>query len=169
MYRGSSFLLQHAYTVHRPVIDVVADGHYDELWEADLGGDSADTRFVPLVLELVARITAAYAPFVPADSGQPTDTLISKVMLGTFGCLPACDRYFLDGFKSQGLPFSRLNARFVERVIAFCQGHLPDLQAEQAKISNKRGIRYPLMKLVDMYFWQLGVEADNAAAGALER
>jgi hypothetical protein len=30
---------------------------------------------------------------------SPTDTLISKVMLGTLGCIPAYDRYFVDGLK----------------------------------------------------------------------
>jgi len=168
MYRGSSFLLQHTSTVHRGVIDVVADPRFDELWETDLGASPEDVRFVPLVLELVADVAQAYAPFVGTSSGQPTDTLISKIVLGTFGCLPACDRYFIDGFKSQGLPFSGLNAKFVERVITFCQDHLPDLRAEQDEISKRSGIRYPLMKLVDMYFWQIGFEADSIPTPTLQ-
>lgn len=49
----------------------------------------------------------------------------------------------------------------MERVITFCQDHLADLRAEQEEISRKCGIRYPLMKLVDMYFRQIGFEADS--------
>ena len=99
MYRGSSFLLQHAYTVHRGVIDLIAETRFDELWNTDFGANEDDVRFLPLVRELIAGIRQAYKPFAPATgSSQPTDTLITKVILGTFGCLPACDRYFIDGF-----------------------------------------------------------------------
>jgi hypothetical protein len=159
MYRGSSFLLQHAYTVHRGVIDLVAERRFDALWGADLGAGATDGQFVPQVRELVAGIREAYRPFVPATgSTQPTDTLITKVVLGTFGCLPACDRYFNDGFKMEGLKYPSLNDDFVKLILGFCQGHLPELQIEQANIERSSGVRYPLMKLVDMYFWQIGYE-----------
>ena len=29
------------------------------------------------------------------------------------------------------------------------------------RIKQNRGIHYPLMKLVDMYFWQIGYEEDR--------
>ena len=159
MYRGSSFLLQHAYTVHRGVIDLIAGKCFDDLWNADFGARETDGRFIPLVRELVAGIRREYKPFAPAKgSGQPTDTLITKVILGTFGCLPACDQYFIEGFKSEGFPYSYLNDKLVERVLAFCQANLPELQKDQARIEQTSGLRHPLMKLVDMYFWQIGRE-----------
>jgi hypothetical protein len=161
MYRGSSFLLQHAYTVHRGVIDLIAEERFDALWETDIGSSAADVRFLPEVRDLIAEIRTAYRPFAPATgSTQPTDTLITKVVLGTFGCLPACDRYFIDGFKSEGFEYSSLNDKFVGRILRYCQNHLPELQEEQAGIEQRSGIRYPLMKLVDMYFWQIGYEKD---------
>lgn len=164
MYRGSSFLLHYAYTVHRPVIDLLAETRFDDPWNADFGASAADVRLIPRVLELVAAIQQTYRPFAPVSgSAQPTETLITKVILGTFGCLPACDRYFIDGFKSEGLKFSKLDGSFVQRVLGFCQEHLPVLQNEQASIERKEGIRYPLMKLVDMYFWQIGFQKDTKA------
>ena len=138
MYRGSGFLVDYAYTAHRGVIDVVADARFDGLWDADFGARSADDELIPLVLELVAGIRRAYKPFATTSgSAQPTDTLVTKVVLGTFGCLPACDRYFVDGFRSEGLKFSKLNGSFVQRVLDFCQEHLPALQKEQASIDRK--------------------------------
>jgi hypothetical protein len=90
---------------------------------------------------------------------QPTDTLVTKIILGTFGCLPACDQYFIDGFKKERFNYSSsLNRAFVEQVLGFCQSNLPDLQEEQARIERASGFHYPLMKLVDMYFWQIGYE-----------
>jgi hypothetical protein len=159
MYRCSSFLLQHAYTAHRGVVDIVADRRYDKLWNTDFGADEPDAQLVSKVERLIKAIRQSYSAFVSSDqSGQPTDTLITKVLLGTFGCLPACDRYFVAGFKSQGFKYSHLNTKFVERVLRFCQEHLDQLREEQLRIERSAGVRYPLMKLVDMCFWQMGYE-----------
>jgi hypothetical protein len=162
MYRGSSFLLQHTYTVHRGVVDLVADSRYDKLWNTDFGAKEADAHLVPDIEKLIEAIRKSYRIFVPSkQSGQPTDTLITKVLLGTFGCLPACDRYFVDGFKRQGFKYSHLNTKFIERVLQFCQEHLHQLRGEQLRIERRGGVRYPLMKLVDMCFWQIGYENDR--------
>jgi hypothetical protein len=162
MYRGSSFLLQYAYTVHRELIDVIADPRFTALWDADFGASEADNQFLPSIRELIDGVRQAYKPFTPAaGSAQPTDTLVTKVVLGTFGCLPACDRYFIDGFKSQGFKYSYLNDKFVECVRGYCYANLADLRREQAHIEERSGMRYPLMKLVDMYFWQIGYENDE--------
>lgn len=49
---------------------------------------------------------------------------------------------------------------FVERIIAFCNEHLTELRNEQTRIeATEGGMHYPLMKLADMYFWQIGYEA----------
>jgi hypothetical protein len=147
--------------VDRGVIDLVAERRFDALWDADLGVSATGGQFAPCLLELIDGIRQAYKPFAPAaGSAQPTDTLLTKVVLGTFGCLPACDRHFIDGFRSEGLKYSCLDGAFVERAVGFCQAHLSALQDEQASIKRSSGARYPLMKLVDMYFWQIGYERD---------
>ena len=161
MYRGSSFLLQHAYTVHLGAVDVLAEERFRDLWACDFGARTADAVLSPLVCELVRGIRDAYRPFAPAaGSTQPTDTLISKVILGTLGCLPACDRYFIDGFRTADQRFSSLNLAFIERMFCFCQESLPALTAEQSRIARDGGVFYPLMKLADMYFWQLGFDRE---------
>jgi hypothetical protein len=77
-------------------------------------------------------------------------------MLGTFGCLPACDWYAIQGLRHAGLKYSSVSLKFVESVLLFCRANLRDLQEEQVRIERTAGMRYPLMKLVDMYFWQTG-------------
>jgi len=154
MYRGSTFLLQRAYTVHFGVVDCLSSPRFAPLWEREFGCETTDVELVPVILDAVAEISKAYSQF-----GEPTETLVTKVLLGTFGCLPACDQYFIAGLRGAGLGYSYLNAKFVKKLLAFSCEHLKELRREQAIIRDHNGATYPLMKLVDMYFWQLGYEA----------
>jgi hypothetical protein len=154
MYRASSFLLQCAYTVHIAVIERLASSQFSELWNTEVGSRTSDVALVPTILAAVDAVKEAYAPFSAA-----TDTLATKVILGTLACLPAVDRFFVDGFKKSGRQYSRVNARFVERIICFCAECGDGLRAEQNRIQKAAAVRYPLMKLADMYFWQIGYEA----------
>lgn len=160
MYRGSSFLLQRAYTAHEGVVERLASPQFSELWEKEVGSEVPDERLVQTILAAVAAVKEAYAPF-----GAATDTLATKVLLGTLACLPACDRFFIDGFKESGRQYSYLNGRFVERILQFCTDCSTELRTEQARIRAAGGMYYPLMKLADMYFWQVGYEAAARKAG----
>jgi hypothetical protein len=149
------------------VIDVLADARFSELWISEFGCGEQDVRLIPSLLEISDAIREAYKPFVPTDkSRQPSNTLITKVLLGTLGCLPACDRYFEAGFRSAGLRYSSsLSAAFIGRIADFCHANVSEFYEEQARIEESTGFRYPLMKLVDMNFWQLGFEANKKANG----
>ena len=153
MYRGSSFLLQHTYTAHLPVIRVLASPQFSNLWRRDVGTHDDDVELAATIMALVESVKAAYERF-----GKPTDTLTTKVLLGTVGCLPACDRYFIQGFRARGSPYSCLNRSFVDRILRFGIDNRLELAALQAMIIDRGGLRYPLMKLVDMHFWQIGFD-----------
>ncbi len=149
MYRPKGFLLRHDYTVHLRAVDCLAELRYRPLWDREFGSADDDSGFVPEIVSVIEAVREAYRPY-----GKPTDTLVTKVLLGTLGCLPACDRLFRDGFKSRG----RVNERFIKRVLRFCRENFVELKNEQARIEKSGGVYYPLMKLVDMYFWQIGYE-----------
>jgi hypothetical protein len=163
MYRGSSRLLKFDYTVHRPVVDRLAGSAFASLWERDVGAVDDDPELAGVLTNAVREIREAYGPRI-----DPTDTLVTKVLLGTVGCLPACDRFFIDGFKSERNSYSSLNAPFVGRVLRFCKENLEELRAEQERLATAGGVRYPLMKLVDMYFWQIGYDRWAAARGTAD-
>jgi len=132
---------------------------FSSLWQHEFAPTENGVELLPAVLMAINAIREAYRPFAPAsEERQASDTLVTKKLLGTFGCLPACDRYFIDGFKSAGLKYSSLNAAFIERLLGFCAHHLTELRVEQGAIERAGGLRYPLMKLVDIYFWQIGFE-----------
>ena len=154
MYRGSSFLLQRGYSAHYGVIEKIFQPQFSSLWKREFGASDDDSDLIPIILDAVEVIREAYRPV--ADSREATDTLVTKVMLGTFGNLPASDRYFISGFKKSGYSCSGLNTRFVTELLEFTSEHRSELLEEQQTIERIGGIKYPLMKLVDMYFWQIG-------------
>jgi hypothetical protein len=47
------------------------------------------------------------------------------------------------------------------RVLEFCSDNVAELRTEQTRIETSGGVEYPFMKLVDMYFWQLGYEGNT--------
>ena len=107
-------------------------------------------------MELVETVEAEYRKLTDQ---QKMDTLVTKVLLGTVGCLPARDSYFEKGFKHEGHTYGSLNRSFVRRVLDFCSEHRSKLTKLQPKIVDLRCRPYPLMKLVDMHFWQVGKDA----------
>ena len=164
MYRGSTFLLQYAYTVHVPFVQAIATGRFKELWKIDLGSDPSHSDMVPLILELMEEIGRTYE-HVALEVGKkpPTPTLVTKMILGTFGCVPACDELFLVGIKRHGMKYSAPNKLFLNRILGFCQDHQGELRREQKRIKKQSGVHYPLMKLIDMHFWQWGLDYANAS------
>jgi hypothetical protein len=155
MYRGSSFLLRRTFTAHEEVVERLASPDFAPLWHDETGTSVSNPALVKLILSAVAAVKEAYVPF-----GKATDTLATKVLLGTVACLPACDRFFKDGFKARGYSYSKVNRQFVERMLAFCSDCRDTLRTEQTRIQDGSGLHYPLMKLADMYFWEIGYEMD---------
>lgn len=161
MYRGSSFLLQRDYTVHKRTIEALTSERFAGLWELEIGADPTDEKYTDLILQTASAVRSSYEQF-----GNATDVLVTKVLLGTLGCLPACDRLFIEGFKRTGHSYSKVNARFVGRMVGFCTQYAAELRQEQSRIALESGANYPLMKLADMYFWQIGFEALGEPAEA---
>jgi hypothetical protein len=103
IYRGSSFLLEYDYTVHLRVIDQLVSSRFCRLWQQEFGAGDNDTELVPIIADVIGAVREAYRPFAEAaEAGPLTDTLVTKVILGTFGCLPACDWYAIKGLRTAG-------------------------------------------------------------------
>ena len=45
-----------------------------------------------------------------------------------------------------------------KRILQFCRDNLSKLRGEQERIERRSRVHYPIMKFVDMYFWQIGYE-----------
>lgn len=87
-------------------------------------------------------------------------TLITKVLMGTLGCVPAYDRYFIDGIKDQNVSTGNYNLQSLLKLVDFYEKN--SVRLEQARKGLKvYDLPYPQMKLLDMGFWQIGFEKDT--------
>jgi hypothetical protein len=159
MYRGSSFLLWKDYTIHRPAVLVLLRREFVPLWNLNVA--RLDDSGISLILALADALKAEYEKnaSVDGESRKPSNILITKILLGTVGCTPACDRYFVSGLKKTGLRNRRFGRKFLINARDFYLKHKVEFDRAQRRISKKAGFRYPIMKLVDMYFWELGFQA----------
>ncbi|HCN38100.1 MAG TPA: hypothetical protein DIS94_10370, partial [Bacteroidetes bacterium] len=82
---------------------------------------------------------------------KPTDTLISKIMLGVFGNIPAFD----DNFK-KGFGVGKINNKNLEKVKLFYEANKFELDAFHNEIltlsfnNNGNKFNYPISKIIDM-------------------
>ena len=162
MYRGSSFLLQKDYKVHIPVVKIIMEERYNPLVGITAEELMNDAN-LNLLEEVSTRIRKAYADERPSFEGvtnNATDTLVTKILLGTLGCVPAYDRYYVQAVKQYGISAGGFNKESVRDVAKYYLSHKGEFETVRAELST-RGVEYPVMKLMDMCMWQVAFEADN--------
>lgn len=163
MYRGSSFILDADYTIYRQIIAVLFEDRYSKLWNLNFSGIGKNSPQVNLLFQLKDALIKAFRQEIinPDDvtsEAEATDTLVTKILLGTMGCTPAYDRFFRDGCRKQGIkPFTNFTMKSYLRVIKFYQDYKSIFDGLSGRILVNN-VPYPVMKLVDMYFWQIGYE-----------
>lgn len=158
MKRGSTQLLEKDYKVHEEIVSLITDERYNNL--RGLSIEDSRSR-AGLLFELIEKTRACYQKLL-SDGGnyRPSDTLVTKVLLGTLGCIPAYDRFLIMGLRKKDVPYSHVSERHFEALIGFCENEVDILAKAQGKINSEiKGQPYPIMKVVDMYFWTVGQQA----------
>ena len=162
MYRGSSFLLWKDYRIHTDVVEKLLENkHFQEFNFSTIKDADLDK-----IVDLTSWIKNWYKENIKTVNGEEksvnaTDTLVTKIMLGTLACIPAYDRYFIDGMRNSGINYSKLTKKNFKVVADYYKQNEAEFLKAQKSIHEKSGIYYPAMKLVDMYFWEIGFQADN--------
>lgn len=166
MYRGSSFLLQKDYKVHIPIVKILMEEQYNRLVGIAAEELIRDEN-LNLLEDVSERIRNAYADESPSFAGitnNATDTLITKILLGTLGCVPAYDRYYIQAVKHYGISVGNYNRESVRDVAKFYLLHRDKFEIVREEISTQ-GMEYPVMKLMDMCMWQSAFEVENVIRG----
>ena len=169
MYRGSSGLLQKNYLIHTGAIDKIEKASILRCTPTrEIRPEDIDR-----LLKLIKELQTYYRSITYVKENgvskriTATDTLISKIILGTLGCLPALDRYYLIGaqdyFQKQGnkQKINDLKSNSLETLLAFIHNKYEEILLAQQQIRKTRNIYYPVMKICDMFFWQIDYDIET--------
>ena len=165
MYRGSSYLLQRDYKAHKNAVKIILENRYDLLWDYNPTQENVDAATDLLFNEetgLYKRIKNSY-PNYEGSEDNASETLTTKILMGTFGCVPAFDRFLKKGISNYkknypdcGLTQSiENNGKTFKALVNFAINNIGQLNFDA-------DFYYPIMKRVDMFFWQTGYELDIA-------
>lgn len=164
MYRGSSGLLQKNHLIHKGAVDIVFSNTYQKLkCNKTTEIKKENIKVILSVKDELARHYSSIKFTKGADKPKPispTDTLLSKIMLGTLGCVPAYDRYFIAGLKETKMENKDFTEASLYELFAFVDENKSELDQAQKLIKAKTKRHYPIMKILDMYFWQIGYDKD---------
>jgi hypothetical protein len=167
MYRGSCFIFQKDYKVHTPIVEKVLKPEYDCLFGlacTDVRNDDLRAQ----LMELSADIADYFDPIREEVKGRVVEypvspVLITKILLGTLGCVPAYDTFFEKGVRHLGLKERNYNKDSLIELADFYEAHNDRLE-EARRGMRTEDLVYPQMKLLDMGLWQIGFERDAAGA-----
>lgn len=164
MYRGSSGLLQKNHLIHQGAVDIVFS-RTNQILKCSKTTEVRREN-IKAVLEVKNALSKHYKGIIftkgaaKPKSISPTDTLLSKIMLGTLGCVPAYDRYFIDGLHEMKMKHIRFNEASLTELFNFIDKNKTEIGQAQKLIWTKTHCHYPIMKILDMYFWQIGYDKD---------
>lgn len=146
--------LKKDYKIHLPIAKLLTSDTYKNLYGLTMK-ELCNEVIITQIKGLSDKIVDIYQSIVPDKT--PTQTLITKILLGTIGCTPAYDRYFISGLKLCKVKQCNYNSNSLLQLAQFYNQNNNEFEEFQNKISQNR-IKYPPMKIIDMCFWQLGYE-----------
>ena len=153
MLRGSSKLLQKSPAALKPLVEHIAQSL---VWDIDV--DDYTDENIEKLLEEYHEIEE----ILNAMDVKPTLTLVTKIMLGVYGNIPAYDTYFTETFRNESAEssFRRVNKKSLEVIREFYE-HNKSCFNQQIKVidfnNNPTELIYTKAKLIDMYGFEKGI------------
>ena len=158
MFRGSSFLLQKSVKHFVSTIEYISSLE-KSVWEIDVDNYNPDS--MKTIKDIYSKIRELLVPDKNAHL-----TLVTKILLGVFGFVPAFDNFFCDTFRkfSDGeYGFRTLNENSLSFIKSFYEANksLIDKLSQQTLTTDfmtgqKTKINYSKAKIIDMYGFTIG-------------
>ena len=158
--------MQKDYKIHIPAVEIILKSEYNVLSEIKCN-TYKNIVAQSALLRISDELRAYYNEIRKqvkgaATSGQISDTLTTKILLGTLGCAPAYDRFFIYGIKSEKISTGNFNMSSILKLADFYEANSMLLEAGR-ELFTIGDTPYPQMKILDMGFWHIGY--DNEAYG----
>ena len=145
MYRGSYFLLKdYTYTIHKNVIE--------KIWEERtlLRKQFLEDEDIEPLFSL-KEILEKYYSSKKATKTKPSQVLISKIIMGVSGLVPAYDRNVVKALNKRNL-YQTFNEKSYKQLHELYKQN----KKEFATLTAKKYKQYPPMKFLDILLWEGG-------------
>ena len=154
----NSFLIQKDYKFLTPVMDILCNTKYESLINYDPFIDEGREK-PELIMELAKEIKRYFLgkTYYPEGSDNRKTiksvsvTLVTKILLGTFGCTVAYDTYVKKGLSHHKLT-QTINLSSLYELRKFAKTNKEDIMLLLSKLNEY----YTPMKIIDMYLFELG-------------
>jgi len=158
MFRGSSFLLKKSVRHFEPTIRYIATLDRS-VWEID--ADNYNEKNIGTIIKIYKDIKICLKIKDSADL-----TLITKILLGVFGFIPAFDNYFSNSFRAiygRQCGFRKVNVKSLTFIKSFYESNKASIDRLSIETfttdfmtGQKTIINYPKAKIIDMYGFTVG-------------
>lgn len=161
----NSFLQERDYRIHIPVVIELLKPKYNPL-----AGIECRDYLTPEnqdLLDDVKKFLNDYYGTVrswvwkESSNGNVSETLITKILLGTLGCVPAYDRYFKEAVRSENITTGNFNTASIVKLAEFYEGNSAQFEDARVRMKIHNMLQYPQMKLLDMCFWMVGLDYEE--------
>ena len=190
MYRGSSFLIWLDYRIHTKPVEMMMDAGYSALFDDGILLSKVDYQKLLFGKDGIYRkLDQYYSPIhreirrqqkeEENELNSESDTLITKILLGVYGCIPAYDTYVKKGLSLFG---ARQTLKCDGAAVFKKHGNLKSLWdllwddanagtklCEEIEKYRKSHSAYTFMKLVDMYFFKFAELVKNESEDKVKK
>ena len=159
MLRGSSFLLDKSVKYYEPLIQYIAKQDKN-VWNVDV--DKYDKENIEKICGIYKDIKK-----IIIENGNSDLTLVTKILLGVFGFVPAYDDNFCHSFRKifgNKCGFRSLNANSLNCIKSFYEYNREDIDSLSNKLfliefatGGKTKVNYTKAKIIDMYGFTKGL------------
>lgn len=168
MLRGSSVLLQRSPACLKELVAYFDSICHSVVWDVDVDSYASHKSEILQVYndisQIMERIMNHNESNIPPKITKPSPTLITKIMLGVFGCVPALDQYFCKTFRGLYGGFYELGSKELDRIGSFYEQEQHKELIDSIRIpvldfdGKKTELYYKKAKLIDMYGFVHGQE-----------
>lgn len=158
MFWGSSFILQKSVKHFEKTIKCIAEVD-KSIWDIDV--DKYDEENIQKVLDVYSEIKKCII-----EKNNSDLILITKILLGVFGFVPAFDKYFCNTFRkisNNKCGFRAINKKSLLYIKSFYEINKTTIDCLSKETFTKdftsekeTNINYPKAKIIDMYGFNLG-------------
>ena len=158
MVARGSFLMKHTWRILKGVVEILNDKKYEPLRNPEIVDIQNN---IDLLFELKDKIDNELRQF--HNGREVSYTLISKILLGAFGCTVAYDRNVRIALSLTNLASQTFNKESILALGKFYKTNEEEFENLRKKVKERTTYECPPFKLLDLGLWSVSdIESDEA-------